>query len=135
MSGPHVLFRNVPTVFSPTRKEISAGGRAIAAALRGVCSRQALIATCWGAVMFLGVATEGAEPFAWQRDYAQVSESGVIVWRPEEFRFSQGRNVRYIDFEKGDDANDGTTPQLPWKHHPWDKNASKSAAGESEADT
>ena len=85
--------------------------------------------------MFLGVATEGAEPFAWQRNYAQMSESGDITWRPEEFRFSQGRNVRYIDFEKGDDANDGTAPQLPWKHHPWDKNASKNAAGESEADT
>ena len=30
--------------------------------------------------------------------------------------------VRYIDFEQGSDENSGTR-ELPWKHHPWDRNA------------
>ena len=35
--------------------------------------------------------------------------------------------VRYIDFEQGSDRNPGTR-ELPWKHHPWDRNTSSISA-------
>ncbi|NOY83204.1 MAG: hypothetical protein GXP31_19595, partial [Kiritimatiellaeota bacterium] len=50
-----------------------------------------------------------------------------IVWSPKPFRFEHGNSLRCIDFENGDDANPGTRAQ-PWKHHPWDENASGRAA-------
>ncbi len=50
-----------------------------------------------------------------------------IQWAPKPFVFERGESVRYIDFENGDDANPGTKAR-PWKHHPWDKNATGHAA-------
>ena len=37
--------------------------------------------------------------------------------------------MRYIDFDAGNDAKDGKTPQTAWKHHPWDA----AATGEAKA--
>lgn len=74
-------------------------------------------------------------PFAWQQDYAQVTETGDIVWTPREFRFTPGSSVRYIDYENGSDGNDGISPQLAWKHHPWDANAGGTAATAAGIDT
>lgn len=37
---------------------------------------------------FNAVATE--KPFAWQQDYARVTETGDIQWTPKEFRFVGG---------------------------------------------
>jgi parallel beta-helix repeat protein len=39
--------------------------------------------------------------------------------------------VYYIDFENGDDANEGTSPESPWKHCPGDSNAVGVAAAAS----
>jgi len=50
-----------------------------------------------------------------------------IDWRPEPFDFIAGDRVRYIDHASGDDANPGTQAR-PWKHHPWDDNATGRAA-------
>ncbi|NOZ22492.1 MAG: LamG domain-containing protein [Planctomycetes bacterium] len=51
-----------------------------------------------------------------------------LTWSPKPFVFdARGNGIRYIDFEKGDDNNPGTKEQ-PWKHHPWDKNATGQAA-------
>jgi hypothetical protein len=75
------------------------------------------------------------EIYDWQEDYARVTETGDIQWTPREFRFVAGKDVRYIDFEKGSDADDGRSPQKPWKHHPWDARATAVAAGETKADT
>ncbi len=36
-------------------------------------------------------------------------------------------SLRYIDFVAGNDENDGTTNQVPWKHHPWDSQATGKA--------
>ena len=44
------------------------------------------------------------------------------------FEFKAGESIRYIDFESGNDANDGHSKQTPWKHHPWDPNATGQAA-------
>ncbi len=67
-------------------------------------------------------------PFAWQRDYARVSETGDIEWTPRAFRFEPSGSVRYIDYEHGSDAADGTSKDRPWKHHPWDAAATGKAA-------
>ena len=52
------------------------------------------------------------------------------IWsgRRRPFEFKAGESVRYIDFESGNDANDGLSKQTPWKHHPWDPNAGGKAA-------
>ena len=67
-------------------------------------------------------------PFAWQQDYARVTETGDIQWTPREFRFTPGGRVRFIDYENGSDSADGASRQRPWKHHPWDPAATGSAA-------
>lgn len=82
------------------------------------------------------VAALAAEPpFAWQQDYARVTETGDILWTPRPFRFTPGDMARYIDFENGSDQNDGESPRRPWKHHPWDANARDVAASDQAADT
>jgi len=50
-----------------------------------------------------------------------------IRWMPEPFKFTAGKSVRYIDFETGNDTNEGTKA-APWKHHPWDAEAAGKAA-------
>ncbi|MCX7888087.1 MAG: hypothetical protein N3B01_12655, partial [Verrucomicrobiae bacterium] len=47
---------------------------------------------------------------------------------PRPFVFESGTSVRYIDFAAGNDANVGTSPAAPWKHHPWDPQAGGLAA-------
>ena len=58
---------------------------------------------------------------------AAYAVAPALRWQPKPFVFAHGASVRYIDFENGRDTNPGTKEQ-PWKHHPWDKNASGSAA-------
>ena len=72
--------------------------------------------------------------FAWQQDYAKRSPSGGIEWAPREFEFETGKAVRYIDYENGDDAADGSR-ETPWKHHPWDGAAKGRAAAAKGIDT
>jgi hypothetical protein len=66
-------------------------------------------------------------PFSWQEDYARVLPRGDLEWTPRPFRFEKGASPRYIDFDAGNDENDGTTSQAPWKHHPWDAQATDKA--------
>lgn len=84
-----------------------------------------ILALCWCA----GLAAE--TPFAWQQDYARVTETGDIQWTPRAFRFEVGGSVRYIDYENGSDEADGASPERPWKHHPWDARATGKAAAAS----
>jgi hypothetical protein len=70
----------------------------------------------------------GAEKFPWQSPHAKVLPTGDLQWAPHPFAFEAGESVRYIDFEAGDDANDGTSKERPWKHHPWDAAAKDNAA-------
>ncbi len=64
-----------------------------------------------------------AQDYSWQRPQARVLPQGDLEWAPEPFVFEKGNSVRYIDFEGGDDGNDGLTRSTPWKHHPWDADA------------
>lgn len=59
-----------------------------------------------------------------------VEGNTEIKWVPEAFQFTPGSSLRYVDFEAGDDANDGTSKEKPWKHHPWDPQAGGKAATE-----
>ncbi len=58
--------------------------------------------------------------YSWEKPQAKVLENGDLVWQPEDFKYVAGSEVRYIDFEGGDDSNDGLRKSTPWKHHPWD---------------
>lgn len=61
--------------------------------------------------------------YSWQKPHARVLPNGTLEWAPQPFVFGKGASVRYIDYEAGDDAKDGLTPQSAWKHHPWDAHA------------
>ncbi|MBN1673968.1 MAG: hypothetical protein JXR37_23160 [Kiritimatiellae bacterium] len=77
----------------------------------------------------------GREPFSWETPQAKVLPNGDLEWAPKPFRYEPGQSVRYIDFENGSDDRAGATPQTAWKHHPWDANATGSAAACRGADT
>ncbi len=66
--------------------------------------------------------------YSWQKAHAKVLPEGDLEWQPKDFVFESGSSVRYIDYENGDDSNDGQTTSTPWKHHPWDDNATDNAA-------
>ncbi len=66
--------------------------------------------------------------YSWQEAQAKVKSGGDIEWQPDSFIYRSGPSVRYIDYEGGDDSNDGLTKSTPWKHHPWDNSATGNAA-------
>jgi len=72
--------------------------------------------------------------YSWNEPQADVDETGRLVWKPHPYHFAPGETVRYIDFEAGDDNNAGTKDK-PWKHHPWDENATHNAADADGVDT
>jgi hypothetical protein len=76
-----------------------------------------------------GVASAQTAPrWSWQEPQAKVLPTGDLELMPKPFEFKPGDSTRYIDFESGNDANDGLSKQTPWKHHPWDPNAGGIAA-------
>ena len=83
-----------------------------------------------GAAVAAGSISFAQEQYSWQKPQAKVLPQGDLAWAPEPFVFQVGKDVRYIDFEAGNDANDGTSADKAWKHHPWDRAAqAKAAAG------
>ena len=66
--------------------------------------------------------------YTWQTPQAKATLTGDLQWTPRPFVFAAGKSIRYIDFESGDDNNSGKTKSAPWKHHPWDSNATGEAA-------
>jgi hypothetical protein len=83
----------------------------------------------------LAALCEAAETYSWQETHAQVIATGDLAWQPHPFVFEAGDDVRYIDYEAGDDGNPGTSREQPWKHHPWDPQATGRAGADSGADT
>ncbi len=69
--------------------------------------------------------------YSWQEAQATVLPEGNLQWNPRPFNFETGSSVRYIDYEDGDDTNNGQSQTSAWKHHPWDPNASGNAAASS----
>jgi hypothetical protein len=69
-----------------------------------------------------------APAFSWQKPHARVLPTGDLAWAPTPYVFAPGPVTRYIDFQNGNDTNDGRTPRTPWQHHPWDRKAYGNAA-------
>ncbi len=76
-----------------------------------------LIATCL---------YSAAADFEWQTPQAKALPNGTLEWTPQPFTYTAGNTVRYIDYENGKDSNPGTKA-APWKHHPWDTQATGNA--------
>ena len=77
--------------------------------------------------MCLSAGSLAAATYSWQEPNATITPSGDLEWAPEPFVYEAGDSVRYIDYEGGNDSNDGLTRDTPWKHHPWDPQASDNA--------
>jgi hypothetical protein len=69
-----------------------------------------------------------AQQYSWQKPHVKILPGGDLEWSPEPFELIKGREVRYIDYENGDDSQDGKSKQTAWKHHPWDREAEGKAA-------
>lgn len=81
-----------------------------------------------GSILTLPACVRGAAPrYSWQQTQAEVLPRGDLQWRPTPFVFQTSARVRYIDFRDGCDDNPGDTSDRPWKHHPWDPNATGKA--------
>jgi hypothetical protein len=72
-------------------------------------------------------AGETAARWSWQEPQCRILPTGDLEWAPQPFVFQADSSVRYIDFESGNDTNDGLSKQTPWKHHPWDPQAAGQA--------
>ncbi len=83
-----------------------------------------------GVIALIGVLTvaAGAQEYSWQKPHARVIETGALEWAPEPFDYAAVGEVRYIDYENGDDNAAGRSKDSPWKHHPWDAGATGRAA-------
>jgi hypothetical protein len=73
------------------------------------------------------VDAQSAARWSWQEAQAKVLPTGDLEWAPRPFEFKSGELVRYLDFDSGNDANDGLSKLTPWKHHPWDPHAGSKA--------
>ena len=69
-----------------------------------------------------------AGQFPWQEAQAKILPNGDLQWAPQPYQFEAGDEVRYIDYQGGDDNNSGTSKSDPWKHHPWDREATGNSA-------
>src|SRR5579859_5408087 len=69
----------------------------------------------------------GDEEWSWRQPQAEVLNNGDLKWKPRPFVFEKSDSARYIDFDSGDDSQEGSTREKPWKHHPWDPAAQGNA--------
>ncbi len=76
-----------------------------------------------GVASVVGEAHGAPAHWSWQEPNARVLPSGDLEWKPKPFEFRAGQSPRYVDYEAGRDLNDGRSKQTPWKHHPWDPEA------------
>jgi hypothetical protein len=65
--------------------------------------------------------------YSWETQQATVLPNGDLQWAPLPFQLVKGSAVKYIDFENGNDSNDGMSTATPWQHHPWDNAATGNA--------
>lgn len=85
-----------------------------------MCQKIKMQLVCILLIFTCGVNAQQHPPYSWQQQYAKVLPQGEIHWQPVAFKPEMGREIRYIDFENGDDLQDGLTKSTAWRHHPWD---------------
>jgi hypothetical protein len=56
--------------------------------------------------------------YSWQKPNAKAIGTGDPEWASRPFEFEHGPSVRYLDFDAGDDANEGTSKDRPWEAPP-----------------
>jgi len=57
----------------------------------------------------------GESLYSWESQQAKVLPNGDLQWAPLAFQLVKGSSVRYIDFEGGNDTNDGLSTSTAWK--------------------
>ncbi len=87
-----------------------------------------MILTAATAITTAACLTQAGDTWNWNQPQAKILPKGDLQWAPQPFEFLKGPSVRYIDYQSGDDDNPGTEKSKPWKHHPWDANATGQAA-------
>ncbi len=90
--------------------------------------RYARMTRCMALCLAAIATSAGAAEYSWQRPHAEVLATGELKWAPSPYAFEAAGEVRYIDYDAGDDANPGTSKDKAWKHHPWDRQAGGVAA-------
>lgn len=70
---------------------------------------------------------DGEMLYSWETQQAAVLPNGDLQWAPLAFQLVKGNSVKYIDFENGNDNNDGISTASAWQHHPWDNAATGNA--------
>jgi len=91
--------------------------------------RRTVVAAALSVVLIVAAGCAGERSqWSWQQAQARVLATGDLEWAPQPFTFQKGDSVRYIDYENGDDENSGMSKKEPWKHHPWDPQATGKAA-------
>ncbi len=73
--------------------------------------------------------------YSWGQPHAKVLPTGDLQWAPKPYVYTPGQQIRYIDFQNGDDQYDGKTPAKAWKHHPWDHQATANSKQAQNVDT
>ncbi|MCM8767347.1 MAG: LamG domain-containing protein [Candidatus Omnitrophica bacterium] len=74
-------------------------------------------------ILLIQILSISQNKFSWEEKNSEINNELDIKWKPQPFLFKKGESVRYIDYENGNDNNDGLTKNTPWKHHPWDEKA------------
>ncbi|MBE0536482.1 MAG: hypothetical protein IH624_12515 [Phycisphaerae bacterium] len=78
-------------------------------------------------VVFIVSGAQANKEYSWRQTHAAVSPTGDLTWAPRPFEFVRGGSVRYVDYDLGSDSSDGLTTRTAWKHHPWDRHATRNA--------
>ena len=77
--------------------------------VRSFIARQAFVHTiflvCLGRV--IASAGDATARWSWQEPQSKVLPTGDLQWAPQPFEFKPGSSIRYIDFDSGNDTNDG----------------------------
>src|ERR1043165_4944049 len=63
---------------------------------------------------FVDCAGAAEQEWSWQQQQAEVLPTGDLKWKPHPFALLvwKGDSLRYIDFDGGDDANDGDSMEI-----------------------
>ena len=86
------------------------------------------------AALLIAAAT-GARGYDWNETFATPLPGGELAYAPAAWKAPSPVRPRYVDYDAGNDDNDGATPQTAWRHVPFDPNATgRAKAHESSVD-
>ncbi|MDP2115696.1 MAG: hypothetical protein Q8K69_16740, partial [Bacteroidota bacterium] len=79
-----------------------------------------MLSTFWAQSQSILKSSSGETLYSWETQQAKVLPNGDLEWAPLPFELVKGSSVRYIDFDGGNDSNEGLSPATAWKRHPLD---------------